>query len=332
MDSPSEYSELYACEDNRQYDGELRSALIKETFKSFATNFQTNIHTHAYARLRQYFIKVKNKTPVETYNILKKLIDENIYPNDRIFQFCDKKLNFSDFNKNGTLWWKYLRLFRELQNHIDFTLSPIYDLGLKHVIYTVDGVHQLCRRVYKKSKDVEIPGSFKTATSGRNGNDEFAFRRMWCHFITVPKKLKKSFSYSVSTGGISVSLHCCREKREKKWYENPILNHDIEEYSRLVGLDPGLREIFGGIIIEAYGDYSNKNQQQRYKILNDTYHFMTHYFEREEKRERLTKSYKEIYEELLQGLNVERKFKLHNPSDYLRITKYRLELFEVSQL
>lgn len=42
-------------------------------------------------------------------------------------------------------------------------LSPIGQPGLKHILYTIEGVHQICQRIYRE-KDVKIYGTFGIAT------------------------------------------------------------------------------------------------------------------------------------------------------------------------
>lgn len=132
---------------DRKYDDKLRSFVVQEMAKQYEPVLNTNISSHAYARLARYF-DVKRNDPAVYAAFFKKELPAN---NEEMRRVCAAAVINVDTVK-GAKWWTTIPEWLKIQAKLeDFNLFPQPSHGLKHITYTSRGWHELLRRVDPKS-------------------------------------------------------------------------------------------------------------------------------------------------------------------------------------
>lgn len=215
------YAEKYREISNKSYDGRLRSFIIQELAKTYETVLHTNIETHAYSRLCRYF-NVKRNDP-RIYNAFYK---KDFLENDEISDLC-KLINVDTCKKS---WWQTIPIWVKIQDELNerkncksFNLFPQPGYGLKHVMYSSRGWHELLRRV--------VPHKITSEWS----KIEDHLNELWKPwFINI-----KNFGCCLQTDGVSVSLSINRYITKNKVKRTKIEN--VKNYNKIIAVDPGSR-------------------------------------------------------------------------------------------
>ena len=330
-----EYSKLRNQHGIELYDMSYKSQLMNFAATTYTTVLMNNIQVHMYNRVRRFFKHVQPE--LNSYSTLKYLFqDETEQPNEKLLKELKTKLNFNGTFKDLTTKWMTfipflyrLQRFREKENIKNFTIFPIFKHGSKHIRYDTSGLHKLLRSVVKTKKlydennnEIKIPSSFT----------EFQLRRgeYWKLLFNIDKfetKTKK-FDYSISTNGVDVSLSMnslkpkvIKTKTSRSTGKNETIqqNYEKTEFKQVIGIDPGLKLMFGAV-------REINGKSEGLKIKASKFHYETGKHSRNKKLKRWTQNEtKEAYNEC-QERNISNK--MYN---YKEFVDYTLKYFKKLQ-
>lgn len=300
------------------YDSSFRSNLFVDSANQYTTIFHNNIWMHAYNRLRRFFKKFQVDNS-EIYRTLSYLFEKNStkIPNDLLLEKLRSELQWDGEKltelKLKNKYWSSIKLFYNLQryneanNYKNFSLVPIFKHGLHHIRYDSFAFEMLLASV----------GLRKTnrATFDRDAE--------WRKYFTFPETSSKKFNYSLQTDGVSVSFsmakgkirnqHELSKKRKKHQRDETeccgnLLKIRNTRYDDKIGLDPGLRLIYGGV----------KNGEP-IKLANAQYQAMNGHHSRKMQLARFTNWFSEKSQES------------PHQADFIMYAKHRLSIFELKQ-
>lgn len=246
-----------------------------------------------------------NSTKIPDGELLKKLQTELQWNGEK---FTDLKLQ--------SKYWKSLYLFYNLQrynecnNYKNFALVPLFKHGMHHIRYDSFAFYNaLCSlKLYS--------GPWKT----------FERDKQWRIHFKFPETANKCFNYSMQTDSVSVSFSMSKHsnaepitttthKTKRKKYQTDegnclgdLLKIRSTKYTDRIGLDPGMRLIYGGI----------KNGQP-IKLKNSKYQAMNGYHSRKMQLARYTSWFSEKSQES------------PHQADFTKYTAYRLSIFTIKQ-
>lgn len=301
------------------YDSAYRSNIFVDSANQYEVIFHNNIWMHGYNRLRRYFKFENDKKKV--YNTLAFVFntqganepDEALLSRMRI----DLKWNGEKLDKlqNKKLFWSSMELFYNLQRYNErngfknFSLIPIFSHGLKHIRYDSFAFHGLLCSL----------GLYRGAWTTFDRDAE------WRKYFKFPETDSKKFNYSLQTDGVAVSFSMKKSKTSapitttNKSKRKKYQKHETDcfgnlekirntNYDHRLGLDPGLRLLYGGV-----------RDGESIKLKNSTYQHMSGNYTRNQLLKKYTKNYTEITQEspLLEN--------------YESYTKYRLAIFSQKQ-
>ena len=319
------------------YDMSYKSQLMNFAATTYTTVLMNNVQVHMYNRVRRFFKHVQPE--INSYSTLKYLFqDEKEDPNVKLLKELKTKLKFDGtFKDLNTKWMSFipflyrLQRFREKENVKNFTIFPIFKYGCKHIRYDTTGLHKLLRSIIKTKKlydennnEIKIPSN---TTEFQLNRDQY-----WKLFFNVDKfeTNTKKFDYSISTNGVDVSLSMNSVKSKtlkikaskskiKSTTENEPQNYEKENFKQVIGIDPGLKLMFGAV-----RDINGKSEGL--KIKASKFHYETGKHSRNKKLKRWTQNEtKEAYNEC-QERNISNK--MYN---YKEFVDYTLKYFKKLQ-
>lgn len=237
-------------------------------------------------------------------------------PDDNFLQSLKEKLAWNgeklDKIQNKKLFWSCIPLFYNIQRYNEahniknFSLIPIPKHGSHHIQYDSFALYQmLCGlKLYKGAW-----GTFERSVE-------------WQKYFAVPEISNKKFNFSLQTDSVAVSfsmkkarpaqLNTTVKKRKYQKCESDCSGNLAKirstAYDNKLGLDPGLRFIYGGV----------KNGQP-IKLKSATYHNMSGFHARSSK----LKKYK-------QGFTEDSQVTPHS-ANFTQYTTYQLSIFERKQ-
>lgn len=297
------------------YDSSFRSNLFVDSSNQYAVIFHNNIWMHAYNRLRRFF-KEFEKDNSKIYKTLSYLFEKNSTktPDELLLDKLKTILHWNeekfDKIKLKSKYWDYIPLFYNLQRYNEtnklknFSLIPIFKHGMHHIRY--DSFAYEC-----------LLSSVGIRTLNRSTFDRDL---EWRKYFTFPETNTKKFNYSMQTDGVSISfsmsrfknIHCTRKRKKNQKDETDSFGNLLKIrntiYDDKIGLDPGLRLIYGGV----------KNNQP-IKLSNSQYQAMNGHHSRKIKINRYTNWFTEKSQESPHQLN------------YEAYTKHRLSIFQFKQ-
>ncbi|KAF7995929.1 hypothetical protein HCN44_007036 [Aphidius gifuensis] len=195
------------------YKVDFRSQLLQFNLRQMATNFVTALTRNARPRVGKYLKVVKK---IYNKKSRKKILDNLFFrnikptePNDKnkIMDIFDNDLDFRQCKKK---WYLFLNFFKKLSNidGLNFPLSPIMKPGLKHIMYDTQSLWQMGRKLFPD----DFEGTYNNQTKVPN-----FYPKIWNYFFNIKKKFrKKNFNNTISTNGITVSIHLNRENKIKE--------------------------------------------------------------------------------------------------------------------
>lgn len=297
------------------YDSSYRSNIFVDSANQYEVIFHNNIWMHGYNRLRRYFKFEPDKKKV--YNTLAYLFNTKgaNEPDEELLARMrnDLKWNGEKLDKlqNKKLFWPSIELFYNLQRYNErnnlknFALIPIFNHGLKHIRYDSFAFYYLLSSIKL------FKGAWKT----------FDRDTEWRKYFKFPETCTKKFNYSLQTDGVAVSFSMKKPKietpnktkRKKNQKDETDCAGNLEKirntkYDHRLGLDPGMRLMYGGV-----------NDGVPVKLKNSTYQTMSGNFARKQLLMKYTKNYTEVTQESPY---------LENFESY---TKYRLSIFYQKQ-
>lgn len=225
------------------YDNSNRSNILIDLVKTYTTVFRTNIVTHAWKRLRNFFLLFTytndNGEQVKlVYADIRSTLEYLFYrdtdsvPQEALLQLLETHLQWNRQNRlfdisDGEQYFKHIELFYRLQRFNEsnglknFKLIPQFKFGAIHIRYDTQAMFQLL-----KSKNLIEPPDVSDEIKKANGNwwrdyiqqnkDEQI--KMWFQFFKPPETRNKKFNFSLQTDGVAVSfsMHKPSEK-PLKW-------------------------------------------------------------------------------------------------------------------
>lgn len=272
------------------YDSSYRSNLFRASANQYEVIFHNNIWMHAYNRLRKFFKFEPDKKKVyRTLSYLFQAKSEEI-PDTGLLQVLKEKLSWNgqklDQIKNRKLFWSCLPLFYNLQRYNEknnlknFALIPILKHGCHHIQYDSFAFYQLlCGiKLYK--------GAWPT----------FQRDQEWRKHFKLSETVTKKFNYSLQTDGVAVSfsmkkpamnVKTIKVKKKKlhaqdQDYSGDLLKMRNTTYENKLGLDPGLRLVYGGV-----------SNGVPIKLKSSVYHYASGYYSRRQKLKKYTKKFEE---------------------------------------
>lgn len=221
------------------YDNSHRSNILIHLVTTYETVFRTNIVTHAWKRLRKFFLKftytndngeeVHYKTADirSTMEYLFYRVTDSV-PQEALLQLLETHLQWNRQNRlfdinDGEQYFKHIELFYRLQRfnetnrHKNFKLIPQFKFGAIHIRYDTQGMFDLLK---KKNllKPPDVSDEKKKANPKwwrdhiqQNADEK---KKMWFQFFKPPETRNKKFNFSLQTDGVAVSfsMHKPNEK------------------------------------------------------------------------------------------------------------------------
>lgn len=295
------------------YDSAFRSNIFVDSAKQYAVIFHNNIWMHAYNRLRRFFKPEPDKRKV--YQTLSYLFETKSahLPDDILLERLKTELDWNgeklDKLKLKDRFWDSMPLFYNLQRYNErnnlknFALIPIRKHGLHHIRYDSFAFQNLLSglKLYKPKPKILL-------------------RDEWFDYFKFPETHSKKYNHSMQTDGVSISFSMKKTKsnisnatttakRKKKQKDETQSCGDLLKirntiYDDRIGLDPGMRLIYGGV----------KNGKP-IKLKNSTYQSMIGYHARKMQLAKFTKYFTEKSQES------------PHQTDYTAYARYRLGTF-----
>lgn len=328
-----EYASLrntHLAQEHRLYDRRYRSNLFVAEAAQFATIFHNNLWMHAYNRLRTFFYRFTSDKAM-VYQTLDYLFTEDsthqpsplLIANAQLYLDYDTDMRFYDITAKDK-YHKYIEFYYRLlqfnlRNNIKtFKLVPILKHGAHHCQYDSLAFHSLL-------------SSLKLIQGTRSDMPNSEWFKYFGKCRELERAGRTSFGFSIKTDGESVSFSMNRyvpkrasqpdaKKRKEEEQEEDKMNNaqtiqNVRErggrYTNVVGLDSGLKLMFGGIRYRVCD-----GTRETIKISSRHYHHLAGKNVREERRKRI--------------IGVEANSTVA-PSDYLPYTIHRLREFRAKQ-
>lgn len=290
-----------------KYD--IEPNLIVYAANTYATAFKNNIWMHLYNRVNNFLRHVQllilnkdfetnkaelNQQRNDTVKYVLGFRDHDAY-NDELLQ---KMIEWTEWDAPLTitqhLYYRNMKVlfkiqrFNELFGLRNFSLVPILDHRRHHVNYCSQGLLQL---LYKINLVADSSWTNFRPIKEATWHEYFYYRNL--------ETWDKTFKFFFSTDGVAVSVHMlkpkipepqaesggARKRRGKKQRSAAIeeMKEKLEKnkYEQRLGLDPGLKLMFGGVSVDKHGKEDNIKYRSR------TYHTKSGFYHRKHVQNRL---------------------------------------------
>lgn len=314
----SEYNELRCSARLQKYDGSYRSNLFISAANSYETCAMNNITVHMYSRVRKFFKSCAKETP--SYETLDWLFTKKSkkLPDPMLIQHLKDKLQFTgNFHDLKQKWFTYIPFLYRLQRHFEtiehknFRLLPIFSHGRKHIRYDSFAFYQLLASMKLTTKDFSSWPKFQPHREA-----------IWEVFFDYRKfeTARHKFGFSFTTDGVTASLYMSRPtavtsavmevmpssfktKKKRKLSSQQDNNNDrssinndsvnISDYNKIIGIDPGLRLMYGMVVLDP-----TTQQKQRIKYKSSKFRHDTGALAQKRKRSKWSRSLAKIHENM----------------------------------
>lgn len=302
--------------------------------KQYQTIFNNNISMHAYSRIKR-FLNLFDKDKKRLYETLDYLFNSsstnepNAYLIDRMVEYL--QYDYTRILTIKTKPYDHIRLFYTLQRFNskfglrNFALIPIYKHGLHHIRYDTQSLFSCLKGLHK------IAGIKR---------EDFTTDQ-WSNWFKLPESKTHKFHGAISTDGVAVTFSMERPiakptknvdkqanivELNDESYLNRIKNNLSSQslpgrnlhYEVYIGLDPGLKLMYGGT---ERGTIEMLEQKTTIKIKSSKFRSISGAISRKYSHQNITKNIEEDTRSTISPMQ----------TDYEQYTRHRLKWFDAKQ-